>query len=297
MEFLSAELNPWGFTLLAVGGSVVTGVFVYLIERVAERWGLVSRSRRDRFGRGRVPLVGGPALLVGLAAVLLSLRAVPARGTSIAVLGFFFLGLADDRRALRVPRKLAAQAVIALAAAYYLAPTPAAIGLGALLLLLFVNAHNYLDNMDALLAGVALVEAVSLALLRPEGGALAVSLVLILPVLVFFTLPPARIYLGDSGSHLIGAIFGVDALRLLVGTGGYHPGNVLPLVVVFAVPLADTLTVTISRLRRGRPVFRGGIDHLSHRLVRLGFSVPRAVFTLVLASAVCGVAALFLSRA
>jgi UDP-GlcNAc:undecaprenyl-phosphate GlcNAc-1-phosphate transferase len=61
------------------------------------------------------------------------------------------------------------------------------------------------------------------------------------------------------------------------------------------VPLADVATVTVSRLRRGRPIFRGGTDHLSHRLVRAGFTVPQAVLALVLASGVCGVASLLLA--
>ena len=60
------------------------------------------------------------------------------------------------------------------------------------------------------------------------------------------------------------------------------------------MPLADVATVTVSRWRRGRSVFRGGTDHLSHRLVRTGWTVPVAVGLLVLASAVCGIASLLL---
>ena len=88
----------------------------------------------------------------------------------------------------------------------------------------------------------------------------------------------------------------MDALELLRGPEGIRAGMLLPLALVFAVPLADVATVTVSRLRRDRPVFRGGTDHLSHRLVRLGFPVPRAVLVLVLASAVCGVSAVLLAR-
>ena len=115
-----------------------------------------------------------------------------------------------------------------------------------------------------------------------------------IPVILFFSMPPARIYLGDSGSHLVGALLGMDALRVLVDRDGVNGRFLLPLAVLFAVPLIDVVTVTVSRLRRGRPVLRGGTDHLSHRLVRQGFTVPRAVLTLVLASGVCGVASLFL---
>jgi UDP-GlcNAc:undecaprenyl-phosphate GlcNAc-1-phosphate transferase len=70
----------------------------------------------------------------------------------------------------------------------------------------------------------------------------------------------------------------------------------LPLLVLFAIQIADVATVTASRLYRRRPVLRGGTDHLSHRLVRFGFPAPRAVLILVLASGACGVASLLLAH-
>ncbi len=103
-----------------------------------------------------------------------------------------------------------------------------------------------------------------------------------------------RLQQGGHRAYLVGALFGIDATRLLLADGKFQAGAFVPLCVVFAVPLADVATVTVSRLRRGRPVFRGGTDHLSHRLVRLGWPVPRAVALLVLASAVCGIASLLL---
>ena len=82
----------------------------------------------------------------------------------------------------------------------------------------------------------------------------------------------------------------------LIDAQGLQTRYVFPLLLAFAVPLADAATVTVSRLRRKRPVFRGGTDHLSHWLVRIGFPVPRAVLILVLASAVCGFSALLVLR-
>jgi UDP-N-acetylmuramyl pentapeptide phosphotransferase/UDP-N-acetylglucosamine-1-phosphate transferase len=87
----------------------------------------------------------------------------------------------------------------------------------------------------------------------------------------------------------------VDALRCLFSAEGAHPRLLLPLGVLFALQIADVAQVTVSRLRRRRPIFRGGTDHLSHLLVRRGFPVPRAVLVLVLASGVCGVASLLLA--
>lgn len=162
--------------------------------------------------------------------------------------------------------------------------------------IVLVNASNYLDNMDGVLAGVALTQALALLLFPVPVAHGAALMVWTLPAILLLTLPPARLYLGDSGSHLIGALLALDALSILIGEQGVRVRFVMPLALVFAVPLIDAAVVTISRLRRGRPILRGGTDHLSHRLVRVGWSVPRAVLILVLASGVCGIASLILAH-
>lgn len=296
--FEGEDLTTFEFTCLAAAGSIAAGAAVYLLAGPARRIGLVSRRRRDRFGGGGIPLVGGPALLAGALGPLAALGFPITKGQAVALLGFFALGLADDLRELRPAPKFALQAAVALGAAYLMLPL-AYVGLGALVLVFLVNSCNYLDNMDALLPGVALVQALTLIPLLAVSPATGAPLLICgLPAVLFLAAPPARIYLGDSGSHLVGALLGLDALRCLFDSesGDVRTRLLLPILVLFAVQLADVATVTASRLRRRRPVFRGGTDHLSHRLVRLGFPVPRAVLVLVLASAVCGVASLLLGR-
>jgi UDP-GlcNAc:undecaprenyl-phosphate GlcNAc-1-phosphate transferase len=291
--FLDYELTPLRFLSLAVLASVAAGLGAALLRAPARRIGLVSRSRRDRFGSGHVPLTGGPGLLLGIAAPILLLRPEVAPGALVAGLGFFAAGLADDLLGLKPLPKFALQLAVAGGAAALLEPAGGAYGLVVLLFLVLVNACNYLDNMDGLLAGVALTQAVSLLLFARSGAAGATVLVWVLPAVLLLTAPPARVYLGDSGSHLVGALLALDCVSLLQGPSGIEAGRLLPLALLFAVPLVDAATVTVSRIRRKRPIFRGGLDHLSHRLVRRGFPVPTAVFVLVLASAVCGVASLF----
>lgn len=295
--FSGLELPPFQFAAVAAASSVVAGIAATLLARPAERAGLVSRSRRDRFGAGRVPLTGGPGLLLGMAGALLALRTAPPAATLVSGAAFFLVGLLDDRFALRPGRKILAQGAAAAVAAYASVPSPAYAPFGALLFLLLVNASNYLDNMDGLLAGVAVAQAAALAFFSTHAGAGPALLLLAAPGVLLLTLHPARLYLGDSGSHLIGALFASESLRLLFDARGFHPRFAVPLLVLFAVSLGDTATVTLSRLRRRRPIFRGGVDHWSHRLVRRGYPVPRAVALLVLASAVCGAASLLLLRA
>jgi UDP-GlcNAc:undecaprenyl-phosphate GlcNAc-1-phosphate transferase len=289
------ELTSFQFTCLAVASSLIAGTVAYLLAGPARRIGLVSRHRRDRFGTGTIPLVGGPALAAGAFGALLALGLPLTVGQAVAVAGFFLVGLLDDLTELRPAPKVALQLGVALASALLLVPSLAFTGFVLVALLVLVNASNYLDNMDGLLPGVAITQAVALLLLGPFACAGAPLIVWAMPAVLFLALPPARIYLGDSGSHLVGALLALDAVAYLIGAEGVRTRFLLPLVVLFAVPLADAATVTVSRLRRGRPVFRGGTDHLSHRLVRAGFTVPQAVLALVLASGVCGVASLLLA--
>ena len=296
MVFLNGiELTSFQFTCLAVASSLIAGTVAYLLAGPARRIGLVSRHRRDRFGTGTIPLVGGPALAAGAFGALLALGLPLTVGQAVAVTGFFLVGLLDDLTELRPAPKVVLQLGVALASALLLVPSLAFAGFVLVALLVLVNASNYLDNMDGLLPGVALTQAVALLLLGPFSCAGAPLIVGAMPAVLFLAVPPARIYLGDSGSHLVGALLALDAVAYLIGAEGVRTRFLLPLVVLFAVPLADAATVTVSRLRRGRPIFRGGTDHLSHRLVRAGFTVPQAVLALVLASGVCGVASLLLA--
>ncbi|MFQ5844642.1 MAG: hypothetical protein ACE5JG_06585 [Planctomycetota bacterium] len=297
--FTGDRLSEWSFVLLAAGSSSAAVLVAWLCSGFAGRLGLVSRRRRDRFGPGRLPLTGGVGLLLGIAAPLVSLGAPVPAGFAVGALGLFGVGLVDDLRDLRPPLKLALQLGAALAAVLLSGGSWAQAGVGVVLLVGLVNACNYLDNMDGLLPGVALTQATALAFFGLQvglrAGPGATLLIWVLPGIFLLNLPPARVYLGDSGSHLVGALLALDALALLFEPTGPRLDRALPLAVLFAVPLLDTATVTVSRLRRRRPLLRGGLDHLSHRLVRLGMPVRGAVAVLVLGSAACGVASLLLA--
>jgi UDP-GlcNAc:undecaprenyl-phosphate GlcNAc-1-phosphate transferase len=290
--FGGEDLTPFQFTCLASAGTLAAGAAALALAGPARRVRLVARHRRDRFGPGRVPLVGGPALAAGALVPLWALGFPLAPGQALACLVFLAVGLADDLLELKPAPKFALQGAAALAAAWFLV-APAYVAFAALLLLFLVNACNYLDNMDGLLPGVAFVQAVALVLLDISPSAGAPLLLWGLPAILFLA---GRIYLGDSGSHLVGALLGIDALRCLVDVGGVRGRLLFPVLLLFAPQLADVVTVTVSRVARKRPVFRGGTDHLSHRLVRAGFPVPKAVVVIVLASVACGAASLLLAR-
>ncbi|MCG6928161.1 MAG: undecaprenyl/decaprenyl-phosphate alpha-N-acetylglucosaminyl 1-phosphate transferase, partial [Acidobacteria bacterium] len=165
------------------------------------------------------------------------------------------------------------------------------------------NAFNLLDNMDGLSAGVALVASLVLLLNAWLLGGFFMSLVYVALIgsllgFLVYNWHPASIFLGDSGSLFIG--FVLASLTLLQryvshASSSYFP--VLMPVLVLALPILDTTTVTVIRIRERRPIYVGDSRHLSHRLVSLGMRPPLAVFTIYLISLGLGLGAVGLAHA
>jgi UDP-GlcNAc:undecaprenyl-phosphate GlcNAc-1-phosphate transferase len=170
-----------------------------------------------------------------------------------------------------------------------------------------VNSFNFLDNMDGLAGGVGAIAAVLLAiymLLVPEAPGqpqlfIAGFLFLLVGALVGFLLhnrPPARLFMGDAGSYFLGYCLAVmTALATFSGPDVPRHSILAPLFVL-AVPLYDTASVVLIRLRAGRSPFEGDTNHLSHRLVALGLNKGQAVLTIYLMCAACGLGALVLPQ-
>jgi UDP-GlcNAc:undecaprenyl-phosphate GlcNAc-1-phosphate transferase len=165
------------------------------------------------------------------------------------------------------------------------------------------NAFNFLDNMDGLSAGVAAVATTAFltTTLLIQQWFVAAALALLLGALLGFLVwnfPPAKIFMGDSGSLVIGFILGVLTVRTTFlpkgvdwGAGWYA---VFAPLIVLAVPLYDLIVVSIIRISRGKSPFVGDTNHFSHRLVARGMSRRTAVLCLYLLTAATSVAAILL---
>lgn len=225
--------------------------------------------------------------------------------------GMHALGLVDDRKAMGPMAKLGVQL---LAAAALTIPFPEVRALTALgtvpsiiLSILWItaitNAFNFLDNMDGLSAGVAAVCTTSFLIttILIQQWFIAAMLALLLGAtlgFLFWNFPPAKIFMGDSGSLVLGFMLGVLTIR----TTYLRPGeqfaagwySVFAPVVVLALPLYDLLVVSAIRLSRGKSPFVGDTNHFSHRLVARGMSRRTAVLCLYLVTAATAVAAILL---
>jgi UDP-GlcNAc:undecaprenyl-phosphate GlcNAc-1-phosphate transferase len=165
------------------------------------------------------------------------------------------------------------------------------------------NAFNLLDNMDGLSAGVAFVASAVLLVNAWLLGEFFICLVLValmgsLLGFLVYNWHPASIFLGDCGSLFIG--FTLASLTLLQRYVSHASSTLFPVlmpVLVLALPILDTATVTFIRLREGRPIYVGDSRHLSHRLVSLGMRPPLAVSTIYLITLGVGLGAVGLAHA
>lgn len=150
-----------------------------------------------------------------------------------------------------------------------------AIGATVFWLMAMSNAINWADGADGLAAGITLVAGITLALkaLLIEEPQFTIAL---LPLTIAgvcaaflrFNLPPARIFMGDSGAHVLGFVLGISAI-----IGGAKLATIL---LVLAVPIIDSAWLIVSRMVAGHSPSHGGRDHLHHRLIDLGYT-PRQV--------------------
>ena len=223
----------------------------------------------------------------------------------------FAVGLLDDILGTRFPVWLKAAGQVAAAAVLILGGVQVSfmpyewmnVAVTLFWLVGITNAFNLLDNMDGLSAGVAFVASGVFLLNAWMLGEFFISLLLVVFMgtllgFLFFNFQPASVFLGDCGSLFIGFVIG--ALTLLERYVSHASSSLFPIlmpVVVLAVPLLDTTTVTVIRLREHRPIYVGDRCHLSHRLVSLGFSQRAAVLFIYLATFCLGLGAVSLTDA
>jgi UDP-GlcNAc:undecaprenyl-phosphate GlcNAc-1-phosphate transferase len=193
------------------------------------------------------------------------------------------LGLLDDAVGVPPAARLAAEIGIGVSAAFAVGRhDPGRVVLGVVVVLVLVNAVNLLDGLDGLAAGVTIASVAGFyVVLSGAGATLALALAGAALGFLVWNSPPARVYLGDSGSYLIGT-----ALAMLFLAAAQRPAEIVSGACLFlAVPVADTSIAIVRRLRAGRPLLTGDRGHVYDQLVDRGWRAPAAVGACVLAQA------------
>ena len=260
--------------------------------RVAPLIGAMDVPRDSRrMHRRPIPRAGGlailPAIFIAFAALGSPLSMTLLIGGSV----IFAAGISDDVLGLTPFQKLSAQSTAAaltlITGRGILLPESAALIhliTAFLWILMLVNAFNLIDGLDGLCSGIGLTASLFLFFILGSVEGLIVSAALIgfLPL----NRHPAGIFLGDSGAMLIGFFVSVLSLPMILGEAG---DRAIPsAILLFAVPIFDTLSAFLRRALSGRSPFSPDRLHLHHRLVDSGTPHGRASFLIVALSAAFG---------
>ena len=299
---------------------LLVGLLTPLMRKIALANGILDRPNSAHKSHIKpVPYLGGVAIIIGVMIVsYLALSfsnftwsnfwlATSVIGPAL-VLGI--VGLWDDLRSLNPLPRFIGQSIAGLVVALFLVlndniGNPTGITeLDVLITILWIvgicNSINFFDNLDGGAAGTAAITAISLTYLAIIGDQYliaALSIVIAGSTLGFliWNKAPARIYMGDAGALFLGFLLATLTVRFKPATEYSISSFAIP-VLLLAVPIMDTTVAVFSRLRRQISPFQGGKDHLSHRLIRSGFTRKMSVAILWLLSAAFSMAAIAISN-
>jgi UDP-GlcNAc:undecaprenyl-phosphate/decaprenyl-phosphate GlcNAc-1-phosphate transferase len=265
--------------IVALAVAVIATPFA---ARLAVRLGVVDRPGPLKVQTRPVPYLGGVAVFAGLAGPIAWAEPALLVPLGLALL----LGLADDVIDVSLRLRLGGEVAIGVAAAVALPGDLSAVGVVATVVAVVVllNAVNLLDGLDGLATSVAALGAAGFAVvLHGDGRVTAMALAGALLGFLVWNRPPARIYLGDAGSYLVGTGLALLLAHTFVASdGAATPAGSLLFV---AVPVADTTIAIVRRRRAGRPLLQGDRGHVYDQLVDMGWSPERSTLACAAAQA------------
>ncbi|TAN61072.1 undecaprenyl/decaprenyl-phosphate alpha-N-acetylglucosaminyl 1-phosphate transferase [bacterium] len=243
-------------------------------------------------------MIGG--ISIGIVFIILSLLALYFYGfSSVAVIGalvssgiMLIFGMLDDLREMSIMSKFLVQiAATALLVSFGVRTHIVSIGNLANILITFVwilaitNAFNHLDIMDGLAAGVAIISSLGffiISVINQDARSAALSLVLAGALFSFliYNLPPARIYMGNAGSHFLGFALAAIALIISYAPMGREVALFSP-ILILGFPVFDTAFVILMRLNKNKIPFKKSDDHLALRILRNGHSKNKTLFLML----------------
>jgi len=292
------------FVILGVAAFALSGLLTGPVRALAIKLSAMDLPNMERKTQKEpVPYLGGVAIAVSIISItyaaifysdntkttfpLVTYALLPA-----AVLGL--MGLIDDLRGLPpLPRLITQTTVAILVAKFMLHRDIDAMPFGGHLIndiinvvwiVAICNSINFFDNLDGGAAGSVAISTFGIAIIASNQGQELVTALSVVTCgatvgFLLWNKSPAKIYMGDAGALFLGVLVAVLTIRLNPGiTPKFNSIAILPMLL--AVPILDTCIAVFSRLRRGISPLTGGKDHLSHRLMRKGFSKRGSAYML-----------------
>lgn len=295
---------------------IVAYVLTPGVKKLAIKVGAVDKPNARKVHTHAIPRLGGLAIYVGFMAAVLF--CVPVRhellGLLLGCTAIVALGIWDDICNIPAKVKLVGQIVAACIPIAFgiqiewltnpfgtliVLPELVAIPVTIFWIIGFTNTVNLIDGLDGLAAGVSFIASVSMFLLAYTMNQYLPAMIIVAMAgaalgFLQYNFNPAKIFMGDTGSMLLGYTMAVVAVLGLVKTAATI-ALVVPLIAL-GLPILDTLFAIIRRKMSGVPIFQPDKGHLHHRLLALGMSQKQAVLIMYFVSIVLGIVALFVAN-
>ncbi len=303
----------WGYLLIFVGSLSGCLLLTPFALRLALFFDIYDQPNGRKIHKSPVPHIGGVAIVTTFALAILIASEIrsPDAGSGqinlILGLALFlaFIGLVDDLKGISPLQKTISQLICGICIC--LAGDGVSIfqievldwSITILWVVGITNAFNLLDNMDGLtagLAGIASLAFFGIAALNDQYLVASLSLALAGCSLGFLKKNhhPAEIFMGDGGSLFLGFLISYIGLKLRFESPVSR--SFLVPITICAVAIVDTTVVVCSRLAKRTSPFQGGQDHLSHRLLKLGLSIPNSVRSIYALALIVATISLFAAR-
>jgi UDP-GlcNAc:undecaprenyl-phosphate/decaprenyl-phosphate GlcNAc-1-phosphate transferase len=304
------------YLLLGIASIILSGLLTPVARKFARNVGAMDVPNLDRkVHKEPVPYLGGLSIALTITVLTYATIFVDEASWSqfrlasyviVPALILAAVGLLDDLRGLTPWPRLIVQSITGLVVAVILIQTETisfAFGnvyLDALVTIVWIvgicNSINFFDNIDGGASGTVAIIGFSVFLIGFNQGQILVSASAIVTTgavigFLAWNKPPAKIYMGDAGALFLGVMISVLTIRLDPGISPSWQSLAIP-VLMLAVPILDTSVAIFSRWQRGISPFTGGRDHLSHRLIRIGFTHKMSAVSLWALTAVFCAAAL-----
>jgi len=288
---------------------LITYVAIPKVIFFAEKLRLLDEAGIRASHKGSVPIFGGIAIFTGIIFSLLFWAEIEnIQFILVSILIVFVVGVIDDLLVLTPFKKIVGQ-VIATLILIFASDDPIIIdsmhgvlGISKALspwvsipftifvVIVITNGYNLIDGVDGLAGGIGVISSFSfgvIALLMGQGDMAILAFTLMGSLLAFlkYNLYPAKIFMGDTGSLVVGLILSILAINIIrhgLVTETIKLPNKGPLlaIVILAIPLFDSLRVFVARIIKGRHPLSPGRGHIHHSLLNLGFGHKKTSFIL-----------------
>jgi UDP-GlcNAc:undecaprenyl-phosphate GlcNAc-1-phosphate transferase len=300
----------WVFLVAAA----VTAAATPLAILIAPKIGAMDIPKDNRrMHKKPIPRFGGIAIFLGIAVGFISIAPLSqqTRGLLVGAVMILLLGIVDDLKDISAKVKLAGQIICAGVAwfftirilgmanlfggAYISFSPPVSFIVTVLWIVAITNTINLIDGLDGLAAGITCIACFTIAYssgLNPLSRTclLSVSIAGACVGFLVWNMYPAKIFMGDAGSQLLGYLLSTVSLIGDYPTKGTTLFAAIVPMLILALPIFDTMFAIVRRAVSHKPIMKADKGHLHHRIMAMGFGQRRTVLALYCISAIMGIA-------